>query len=287
MQIFNENIIYNLYLEKQFNENLPFPYINFSNLLDPYFFYDLAENYPSITLLKLDIGTKRDYKQRPHDRFIASYAVNKKLLGDLSYIDFQNFSPVWQKFINEIYKENSPYRNLLKRYLGCGEVNRIRLDFHVSSTGHDVSPHFDSPQKFGTHIWYFNTNQNWKEEWGGQTLILGGKSIPQNNPEISDFTFIKSSEILENKSLLFKNIESSWHAVDKIACPDGVYRRILNIVVFKKDKFRKKNKSKKRKRNKYLKKITPSDLKIEKLKNYSLELKEKSKRRRERKKEKK
>lgn len=105
-----------------------------------------------------------------------------------------------------------------------------RYAWHIATAGRSVSPHVDSSDKAGTHIFYFNTAQDWKSAWGGATLVLSDKNYEGLNPEISDFGKVEAVQVMDNRSFLFKNQPEAWHAADTINCPPETYRRIFNVI---------------------------------------------------------
>ena len=93
-----------------------------------------------------------------------------------------------------------------------------------------MSPHVDSAKKIGTHIFYFNTSEDWRPEWGGATLVLGGKRTPAMNPDFDDFTDVEAAQIIDNRSFLFRNSAQSWHGVRALTSPAGSYRQLFNVI---------------------------------------------------------
>jgi hypothetical protein len=86
------------------------------------------------------------------------------------------------------------------------------------------------PEKIGTHILYFNTSSDWKPAWGGQTLVLAGKTTEALNPDFTDFQSYQAAQITDNHSFLFKNTPDAWHGVTALTSPPGNYRRLFNII---------------------------------------------------------
>ena len=48
----------------------------------------------------------------------------------------------------------------------------LTLHWHYTPNGCSVSPHCDAKHKLGSHIFYLNTEKDWKEHWGGETVVL-------------------------------------------------------------------------------------------------------------------
>ena len=96
-----------------------------------------------------------------------------------------------------------------------------------------MSPHCDSERKLGSHIFYFNTAQDWNPSWGGETLILddGGRFKRESAPHFDNFERAIPSQALGNYSLLFARKGHSWHGVREIHCPEGYLRKVFIVVI--------------------------------------------------------
>ena len=214
-----------------FTGQSPFPWHNFSRLLTPDGFELLYREYPPLSLFEKHVGLERAGGQRPHNRYYLAYEhsiyeqIERQDAGEVKHADLPE---AWQAFIEEI--NNSPdYRAFSERLLGGGPY-APRFAWHVGITGSEVSPHRDSENKIGTHIFYFNTSEDWDMAWGGSTLVLDGKKVEVPNPDFSDFTSETASELRDNHSFLFKNTPEAWHGVKTLTCPEGKYRRLFNVI---------------------------------------------------------
>jgi len=78
----------------------------------------------------------------------------------------------------------------------------LTLHWHYAPRGCSVSPHCDAVRKLGSHLCYFNTEEDWDPSWGGQTLLLD-----------------------------FMREDSSWHGVRTLQCPEGGYRKVFVVVI--------------------------------------------------------
>jgi hypothetical protein len=96
-----------------------------------------------------------------------------------------------------------------------------------------VSPHCDARHKIGSHIFYFNTEEDWDPSWGGETLILddGGRFDRRSAPRFDEFDRVITAPALGNCSLLFARRANSWHGVREIRCPEGAYRKVFIVVL--------------------------------------------------------
>lgn len=230
----------------QFTSRQPFPWYNFQSLLTEETFARLYDEFPSLDLFEKHEGLPRKYGQRSHDRYYLAYEetiytdVEREEKGIVRH---EQLSSAWQDFMTGLQTDPG-YRSFICRLLGVNDFT-ARYAWHVATAGRSVSPHVDFPGKIGTHIFYFNTSQDWKAEWGGSTLVLSGKNYEGLNPEISDFEKVEAVQVMDNRSFLFKNQPEAWHAVDTINCPPDTYRRIFNVI-FELPKAAKKEKIKRK-----------------------------------------
>jgi hypothetical protein len=206
-----------------------FPWINFRGFLTDAGFRRLNDEFPPLTLFERHEGIDRVYGQRPHDRYYLAFESSlydgKPGEGIVARADL---SPAWQALIDEL-GTGARYRSFAQDLLGVRDF-AIRFAWHVAFAGCDVSPHLDGETKLGTHILYFNSSADWKPEWGGSTLVLGGRRGDSMNPELSDFATAIPTDIVDNASFLFRNTPDAWHGVDALRCPEGRYRRLFNVI---------------------------------------------------------
>lgn len=216
-----------------FKANRPFPWCNLQGLLTAEGFKSLYDNFPSLDLFEQHSGIKRGNNQRPHNRYYLAYENSIYRQEDREdsskgVVKLSQLPQPWQSFIQTI-NTHEPYRELIKSLFDVLDY-RVRFAWHVGFNGCEVSPHVDSPDKIGTHILYFNTSDDWLEDWGGAPLVLDGKQTAARNPDYPDFTSAQSVSIIDNRSFLFKNAPDAWHGVKPLCCPEGSYRRLFNIV---------------------------------------------------------
>ena len=163
-------------------------------------------------------GVERSHGQYSHDRYALEY-----------HEDLQLPDP-WKDFIAEL--QGDRYRKFLCRLYGVRSVF-LNFHWHYTPNGCSVSPHCDARRKLGSHIFYFNTEQDWDPSWGGETLILddGGRFHRKSAPAFEDFDQATPSVSLGNRSLLFGRSGNSWHGVREIHCPEGRLRKVFIVVV--------------------------------------------------------
>ncbi|NEO90353.1 MAG: 2OG-Fe(II) oxygenase [Moorea sp. SIO3G5] len=209
----------------------PFPWLNFNQFLTSEVFKKLNHDFPRLNYFEKHKAIKRVYGQKPHDRYYLAYEKsnyhlhNRKKKG---IVKLKQLPKSWQRFMEEL-ETSLDYQNFIKSLFEVSDF-RVRYAWHVGVTNSDVSPHIDDPKKIGTHILYFNTSEDWNPDWGGSTLILGGKLTNAMNPDFTDFTTITPTQFLDNFSFIFKNTPNAWHGVKPLTCPQGKYRRIFNII---------------------------------------------------------
>ena len=203
---------------KQFQQEIPYPWINPKGLLTSEGYKQLLATLPDVSLFQRRFGVKRAHGQQSHDRFTLEYQNDLPL------------SPAWKTFISELY--GTEYQAFLKRLF---QVNSLELNFHWHYTpnGCSVSPHCDAKHKLGSHIFYLNTENDWEENWGGETVILddGGQFDRKSAPKFEDFKDSTVSKAIGNYSLLFARKGNSWHGVRAIQCPSDRMRKVFIVVI--------------------------------------------------------
>ena len=202
----------------QFQQAKPYPWLNPAGILTETGYQRLLANLPDISLFEPMFGIKRSHGQQPHDRYV------------LEYRDKLALQPCWREFVAELRGER--YGQFLRRLFGRGGI-QLNFHWHYAPPGCSVSPHCDAKRKLGSHIFYFNTAEDWDPAWGGETLILddGGRFNQRSAPDFEAFERIIASENLGNHSLLFQRQGNSWHGVREIRCPQGQYRKIFIVVI--------------------------------------------------------
>ncbi len=196
----------------------PYPYYNREGLLTHTGFQDLLENMPTLDMFEQKFGYERRAGQAPHDRYSLEYTPDMAVPRP------------WQEFIAELCSD--AYRTEIERLLGARKVE-FRFHWHYTPSGADVSPHCDARREHGSHLFYFNSEQDWDPAWGGSTLVLddGGRLDYNSAPALEEFDAIHECESLGNYSALMLRTDHAWHAVRPIDCPEDRLRRIFIVVV--------------------------------------------------------
>ena len=203
---------------ESFEATRPYPYVNESGLLTDEGFQALLGNMPDLSLFEQNVGKKRRAGQAPHDRYSLEYTPN---------------APVpqpWQEFIHELCSDR--YRKNISRLFGAAKVE-FRFHWHYTATGCWVSPHTDSPREHGSHLFYFNAEDEWDPSWGGETLVLddGGRLDYNTAPALEEFDGETACESIGNFSAILKRTDHAWHAVRPIQCPEDKLRKLFVVVV--------------------------------------------------------
>lgn len=201
----------------------PFPWAGLSQVLAPERFRQLAHELPGEDLFAKQFGVTRGYGQKSHDRYALQY--HRRLDAKLS--------PAWREFIGEL--QGPAYAAFVRKTFGLGETEPfvLSMHWHHAPAGASVSPHTDARRKVGSHIFYFNTEDDWDPAWGGQTVVLDdeGRLKAHAAPAVESMREVARSEILGNKSFIFKRTEHSWHAVRPIECPPDRLRKVFIVVI--------------------------------------------------------
>jgi hypothetical protein len=204
--------------EAPFRNARPYPWLNPRGILTDEGFRRLVETCPEVTRFNPYFGVSRKHGQQSHDRFA------------LEYSDDLDIGPDWKEFIREL--RSPEYMQFLLRMTGRRSLG-LRFHWHYTPRGCSVSPHCDAQHKIGSHIFYLNSESDWKEEWGGQTVVLddGGKFHRRSAPKFEDFEAEIDAKTLGNHSFLFARQGNSWHGVRELTCPEGRYRKVFIVVI--------------------------------------------------------
>ena len=196
----------------------PYPYFNSPGVLHEEGFRELLENMPPLELFEQKFGYERRAGQAPHDRYSLEYTPDMPV------------PKPWQDFIGELCSDD--YRREIERLLGAKKVE-FRFHWHYTPSGADVSPHCDARREHGSHLFYFNSEDDWDPAWGGSTLVLddGGRLSYDSAPADEDFDDIIECESIGNYSALMLRTDHAWHAVRPIDCPEDRMRRVFIVVV--------------------------------------------------------
>jgi hypothetical protein len=203
-----------------FQKQKPYPWVNIQNTLTAEGFEHLRAALPDISQFRRMVGVKRGHGQGYHDRAILHY------LPDIT------LPQPWKDFIAEL--KGPYYESFLCRMLNVPAGNRLILsmEWYYAWQGCGVSPHCDARRKLATHIFYFNTEQDWEANWGGRILILDDERRlkAHSGPSFDKLKVAQSLDPRGNASLLFQRTEHSWHGVRPLESPRPDLLRKLFIV---------------------------------------------------------
>jgi len=196
----------------------PFPWAGIDSLVTPEAYATLLATLPDRAAFAASFGMQRKNRQQAHDRYTLEYSEDAPV------------AQPWHDFITEL--RGNPYRDQLCRLLG---VRHVALNFHWHYTPTDclISPHTDSIRKAGSHIFYFNTELDWRPEWGGQTLLLAARQTlsAKSAPDFAAFDTAVASASIGNRSLLFSRTSRSWHGMRPLTCPEDAHRKVFIVVI--------------------------------------------------------
>jgi len=190
---------------------------------------ELRKNYPADELFKDEMPKSRKENQRPHHRRLMCFFKGQHQFFDKFNVGLDKLPKVWQELINLILDPVGEYQSWIRQTLKVKDIS-IRLDFHRTHSGSDVSPHLDTASKHGSHLFYFMPD-GWEDEFGGTTVFYKDKTVPQMNPEPQDFKEYKTYPVKGNYSLLFKNTGNGWHGITPVKNNMGLQRQIFSAVI--------------------------------------------------------
>jgi hypothetical protein len=204
---------------RDFRNADPYPWINPQGLLHEEAYRALTGQHPDLALFRKAGDQYRKHGQRGHSRYTLEWEQGLQLPS------------AWQQFIDELRSDR--YRDWLRRITGHRWL-KLHFHWHYAPAGGEVSPHCDSKRKIGSHIFYMNTLDDWRQEWGGETLVLddGGQFDKSSAPEFEEFRAIYPAQTLENYSFLFMRRGNSWHGVKAVECPEGQLRKVFIVVIY-------------------------------------------------------
>jgi hypothetical protein len=202
----------------QFRNAYPYPWLNPQGFLTHAGFSILQTTLPDLEMFESRFGKQRSFGQKGHDRYTLEYDENLDI------------APQWHEFVAEL--KSGTYTHWVKKLLGAWAI-RLSFHWHYTPRGCSVSPHCDSRAKHGSQIFYFNTEQDWQPEWGGETVVLDDKHQLdfKSSPSFDDFEQEFRAQTLGNRSLIFKRTNHAWHGVRELNCPEDKMRKVF-IVVF-------------------------------------------------------
>lgn len=201
-----------------FRKTEPYPWLNPENLLSSEGFELLRRNMPPLDIMKASFGRKRAHGQKPHDRYALEYRPELEV------------HPAWHRFVAEL--KGPVYQDWIARLFATRKF-RLSYHWHYAPSGASVSPHCDAKRKLGSHIFYFNTEDEWDRNWGGQTVILddGGRFSRGSAPDFEEFERSWTADAMGNRSLLFQRQGNSWHGVKALECPEDRLRKVFIVVI--------------------------------------------------------
>jgi hypothetical protein len=202
----------------EFRDRRPYPWVALEDSLTPEGHEALRQSLPDVGGFNRMVGIKRAYGQAPHDRYLLHYRPSL------------NVSAPWAEFIAEL--KGAQYQSFLRRMLGAHNFI-LTFEWYYAWEGCAVSPHCDAARKIATHIFYFNTEQDWQPAWGGEILILdsGRRFRTHSAPSFDDLEVAAKLEPWGNESLFFQRTPHSWHGVRPLQCPPGNLRKLFIVTV--------------------------------------------------------
>lgn len=217
MEYLNRDCLRDLSPE-EFQRRRPYPWVNIPHSLTAEGYWRLRATLPRVEAFDKQVNVRRAYGQAPHDRYLLHFRPGVEV------------EKPWLEFIAEL--QGPVYQSFLRRMLGDHRFIPT-FEWYYAWDRCGVSPHCDAARKLATQIFYFNTDEDWRPEWGGQILILDSQRRfrTHSGPGFDELKVAASIEPLGNGSLLFQRTPHSWHGVRPLECPAGVLRRLFIVTV--------------------------------------------------------
>jgi len=221
MEYLNRDCLENICAE-DFWKKRPYPWVNIHETLTAEGFERLRATIPDVSMFRRDVGDKRAYGQEYHDRYLLHYHESVPL------------AEPWKEFIAELHGKT--YDAFLRRVLDLRRRRYVlTMDWYYAWQGCSVSPHCDARRKWGTQIFYFNTDEDWKSDWGGHVLIMDDleRFKRHSAPAFDELKVAATIDPRGNGSLLFHPTAHSWHGVRPLECPPGetTLRKLFLVTV--------------------------------------------------------
>ncbi len=200
-------------------ETHPFPHAIIDNFLPEEIFAKITEGLNDV-----------DSFQNIKKKFISHVELNKNVYGDkdLSGALKLPINILGGSFVKEIFEN---YLNVQKIISLCDWPDYAGYyPFHSMAAGGILGSHVDhSHSKNGDlHVAnsIFYVSPEWKPSWGGETLLFSNSGLK----------IIKKISPIPNRLILFIHSSSSFHGVDTISSPPGVYRNTYYMDYYVHDK---------------------------------------------------
>ena len=176
---------------------------------------------PSVAQFERRVAVKRALGQGYHDRYILHYQPRGRGFAGMAAVRPGDPGQTYDAFIRRLFGIK-PRAKLI-----------LTMEWYYGWQGCGVSPHCDARRKLGTHIFYFNTEADWKTEWGGEILLMDDqkKWKAHSAPEFDDLQVAASLDPRGNDSLLFQRTEHSWHGVRPLQSPSNELRKLFIVTV--------------------------------------------------------
>jgi hypothetical protein len=109
----------------------------------------------------------------------------------------------------------------------------LTMEWYYAWQGCAVPPHCDARRKLATHLFYFNTLEDWDSSWGGEVLILDDERRwkAHSGPTFDDLRVSAAIDPRGNGSLLFQRTAHSWHGVRPLRPPADHLRKLFVVTI--------------------------------------------------------
>lgn len=204
-----------------FRQQRPYPWTDIQNSLTAEGYERLRAAMPEAANFTRIEFAKTEGSGVGHDRLLLHYQRGMPL------------PKAWEEFLDEL--RGPEYTSFISRMCGVRNTPRLSMTFewYYAWQGCAVEPHCDARRKLATHIFYFNSDDDWQPAWGGQILIMDddGRLNRRSHPDFKDLKIAATLEACGNGSLLFRRTPHSWHGVLPLRSAPGSLRKIFICTV--------------------------------------------------------
>ena len=203
---------------ENFRNSRPYPWIQIDKTLTTEGYELLRKTLPPIEHFERQIGVPGPHGLAPRDRYVLHFHPGVEV------------EEPWREFIREL--QGPAYEAFLRHMFG-NHTFLPTFEWYYAWDGCGLPPRVDAHRRLASQIFYFNAEEDWDPDWGGQILILESarRFSTREGPRYEQFGVAASVEPRGNASLLMQNTRHSWHGVRPLVSPPDKVQRLFVVSV--------------------------------------------------------
>ena len=226
-------------------DNNHFPFFCWDNFLPKVIYDELYNTWPSDEFYDSEIfGGKQGFQKKEVEKvskFFETHSIWKQLIN---LFESQEFIDDAAKFVKPLQYKYRPLVASKKWILESSDIpfykkpftNKVEIDWELSryNKKNFLDPHTDRLTKYLSLLLYF-PDPEWKDEYGGGTVMYKpknkkhDKNWSNNYIPLNYMNEINSFSYKPNRMCGFIKTGNSWHGVEPIKQPKGMWRKALAI----------------------------------------------------------